>query len=87
MKITLSNSAFGDLEEIKKYYEAEGVVHIGNQFVTSIIKNVSTLADNPDIGRIVPEFEEPKIRELIHPPISHRLSARTKLNSCYQGVA
>jgi len=26
------------------------------------------LVDNPDIGRVVPEFGEEKIRELIHSP-------------------
>jgi toxin ParE1/3/4 len=24
--------------------------------------------DHPDIGRIVPEFNQPSIREIIHPP-------------------
>ncbi len=46
----------------------EGVSHIGEQFVVSIIDHIQTLRDNPDIGRMVPEFDEVKIRELIHPP-------------------
>ncbi len=68
MEITISNSAFDDLEGIKQYYEEEGAPHIGNQSVASIIDHVQTLHDHPDIGRIVPEFGETKIRELIHPP-------------------
>ena len=68
MKISISRSAFSDLEGIKKYYEKEGVPHIGRQFVVSIIEHIHTLKENPDIGRIVPEFNDPKIRELIHPP-------------------
>lgn len=68
MKISVSNSAYGDLESIKKYYEAEGVPHIGKQFVLAIIEHVQTLVDNPDIGRMVPEFGEERIRELIHAP-------------------
>ena len=68
MEISISNSAFDDLEGIKKYYEEEGVPHIGNQLLVSIIDHIQTLRDNPDIGRVVPDFGETKIRELIHPP-------------------
>ena len=68
MKIFISSSAFSDLENIKEDYEEEGVPHIGEQYVVSIIDHIQTLSDNPDIGRKVPEFDEEKIRELIHPP-------------------
>lgn len=68
MKISISNSAFSDLESIKEHYEEEGVPRIGNKFVASIIKHIQTLRDHPEIGRIVPEFEDTKIRELIHSP-------------------
>ena len=68
MKILVSNSAYGDLASIKEYYKDEGVPHIGKQFVTAIIDHLQTLKENPDIGRVVPEFGEAKIRELIHPP-------------------
>ena len=68
MKIFISSSAFRDLESIKEYYEEERVPQIGKQFVVSIIDHIQTLRDNPDIGRIVPEFGEAKIRELIHSP-------------------
>ena len=68
MKIFISNSAFNDLESIKEHYEEEGVPHIGEQYVVSVIDHIQTLGDNPDIGRKVPEFDEEKIRELIHPP-------------------
>ena len=68
MKITVTNSALNDLEDIKEYYEQEGVPHEGRQFLVSIIEHIETLKDNPDIGRKVPEFNEEKIRELIHSP-------------------
>ena len=68
MEIFFSESALLDLEEIKKYYLEEGVPHIGENFVTSIIEHTEALLVNPDIGRIVPEFQESSIRELIHPP-------------------
>jgi len=68
VKIYISGSAFDDLERIKEYYTEEGVPHIGDEFVASIIEHIQTLLDNPDIGRMVPEFGEKKIREIIHPP-------------------
>jgi len=68
VKITLSNSAFGDLEGIKEYYVEQGVPEVGHNFITAIFDHIETLADHPDIGRLVPEFNEKHIRELIHPP-------------------
>ncbi|MBL1275039.1 MAG: type II toxin-antitoxin system RelE/ParE family toxin [Ectothiorhodospiraceae bacterium] len=68
MKILISDSAYTDLEAIKEYYTEEGVPHIGEQFIVSIIEHIETLPANPDIGRKVPEFNTDKIRELIHGP-------------------
>lgn len=68
MEVFVSNSAYSDLEEIKEYYEEEGVPHISKQFLSSILEHVQMLVDNPDIGRVVPEFGEERIRELIHSP-------------------
>jgi plasmid stabilization system protein ParE len=68
VKILISRPAFSDLEAFNKYYREEGVPHIGEQTIDSIIGHIQTLSDNPDIGRKVPEFNEEKIRELIHSP-------------------
>jgi len=68
VKIFVSHSAYSDLAGIKVYYEEEGAPHIGKQFVAAIVEHVQTLIDNPDIGRVVPEFGEERIRELIHSP-------------------
>ena len=68
MKITLSNSAFNDLEGIKEYHLEQDVPEVGQNFITAIFDHIETLIDHPDIGRIVPEFNEKHIRELIHPP-------------------
>ena len=32
------------------------------------MSRIETLGDLPDSGRVVPEFDQPSIRELIHPP-------------------
>lgn len=68
MKVYISRSGFDDLEGIKNYYLEEGVSQIGEEFVASIIEQIETLSDHPDIGRMVPEFKEKKIRELVRPP-------------------
>jgi len=68
LRILISNSALANLEAIKECYIEEDVPDIGEQFVTSIIEHIETIPDNPEIGRIVPEFNTKKIRELIHKP-------------------
>ena len=68
MEILIANSAFHDLESISAYYIEQGVPHIGKEFLASIIDHIQILMDHPDIGRIVPEFDQPSIREMIHPP-------------------
>ena len=68
MKVTIADSALEDLENIKEYYLDLGVPGIGENFVVAIFEHIETLTDHPDIGRIVPEFNEEHIRELIHPP-------------------
>lgn len=68
MKVLVTSSAYSDLEAIKEYYTGEGAPHIGTQFVSAIIEHIQTLELYPDIGRVVPEFNSPTIRELIHSP-------------------
>lgn len=68
MEVRLVVSALADLAEIRRHYASEGVPDIGDRLVTEIIRHIERLADHPDIGRIVPEFETAALRELIHPP-------------------
>lgn len=67
-RVTFSESAMGDLEDILQWYQQELVPDIGRRFVGEIMDRTETLADNPDPGRIVPEFDHTHLRELIHPP-------------------
>ncbi len=68
MTILFSNSALSDLDEIKRYYLELGAVEVGDDIVASAFSHIETLVDHPDIGRVVPEFEQQHIRELIHSP-------------------
>jgi plasmid stabilization system protein ParE len=77
-RISFAESALGDLAGIQEWYAAEGVPEVGDRLVAEIFQRVEALADHPDIGRIVPEFDQPFLRELIHPPfrIVYRRDAR-----------
>lgn len=68
MKISFSVSAFADLQDIIRYYNEQDASNIGGGFVKEIIDHVQVLSDHPDLGRIVPEFEQEHIREIIHKP-------------------
>jgi toxin ParE1/3/4 len=66
--ITLAEAAIQDLTDIREYYQEREVPEVGDRFVKEIISSVEELAIHPDRGRIVPEFNRPQLRELIHPP-------------------
>lgn len=68
MKIYIARSALNDLQDIKNYYLEQGVPDIGQKFVSTILQNVERLCGHPDSGRMVPEFDQEHIREIIHPP-------------------
>jgi plasmid stabilization system protein ParE len=68
VRVSFSDSALLDLEQIIQYYEDKQLSHVGQELVTGIIERVESLPDHPDIGRKVPEFEDHNIRELIKPP-------------------
>lgn len=57
-----------DLEDIQAWYADPGVPEVGVRLVARIIDRVEALADHPDLGRIVPEFDQPFLREIIDPP-------------------
>ncbi|EJI85888.1 hypothetical protein AEST_12900 [Alishewanella aestuarii B11] len=68
MKLVITHSAIKDLQEIKAFYAAQAVPEVGQRFVTTILDKVQNLVLQPDVGRIVPEFCQAHIRELIYPP-------------------
>ena len=66
--ITFATSALGDLQDILHYYEEEKVPHVAVKLVNKVIEDIELLAEQPDMGRIVPEFDLPFLRELVRPP-------------------
>jgi plasmid stabilization system protein ParE len=68
VNIRLAVSALEDLADIRRYYLQQGVPDVGERLVSELMEHIEHLADHPDIGRVVPEFETENLRELIHPP-------------------
>ncbi len=66
--VSFAESALGNLEAIRSWYAEQGVTDVGTDFVADIVRHVEALARHPDLGRVVPEFDQPLLRELIHPP-------------------
>ncbi len=40
---------------------------MGERLIEEIVASIEALAEHPDMGRIVPEFDQPFLRELIRP--------------------
>lgn len=68
IKISFASSALGDLEDVLQYYKEQEVPEVGERLVGNVIKDIELLVDQPDLGRIVPEFDLKYLRELIRPP-------------------
>ncbi len=66
--VTLAESALRDLEGIREYYREQHVPDVGQRLLNDILSAIETLPAHPDKGRVVPEFNQPHLRELIHPP-------------------
>lgn len=66
--VIFAESAILDLEVILAYYSEQEVPEVGERFLDEILDMVQNLPTHPDRGRIVPEFNQASLRELIHPP-------------------
>ncbi len=62
-----SPTAKFDLKDIAAFI-AEDSASAAERFVRSLFQAVERLADFPESGRIVPEFNDPAIREVIRKP-------------------
>ena len=66
--VAFAELALRDLEGIRAWYAEQGVPEVGDRLVAEIFQQVERLVDHPELGRVVPEFDQPLLRELIHPP-------------------
>ena len=63
-KVIFAPSAEGDLEEIVRFiarHNPDAAVRVGSE----LIARAEFLAQHPEIGRVVPEFSIPELREII----------------------
>lgn len=44
------------------------MTEVGAKRVAEVFQRVQALAEHPDMGRVAPEFDQPFLRELVHPP-------------------
>ncbi len=66
-QVTWSPAARLDLHEIFAYIAEDDPVAAGT-FLRSLFVAVARLPDFPESGRMVPEFDDPTIREIIRRP-------------------
>ena len=57
-----------DLKEIQIWNADQGVADVGMRLIGEIFQRIETLEMHPEPGRIVPEFGQPNLRELIQVP-------------------
>ena len=83
-KLIWSPSARLDLKDIAAFI-AEDSPSAADRFVKSLFEAVKRLADFPESGRIVPEFGDRNIREVIRKPV--RIVYRIRRRKCTIEIA
>ena len=78
-RLIWSPTAKFDLKDIAAFI-AEDSTSAAERFVRSLFHSVERLADFPESGRIVPEFNDPVLREIIRKPcrIVYRVDNRKR---------
>ena len=66
--VVLTELALRDLEELATWYTEQRRPETGARTVADILSRLEALANLPDLGRVVPEFGHPLLRELVRPP-------------------
>jgi len=76
-RISFAVSAVEDLEAIRAWYAEQRVPEVGERLTGEVLAQIEQLADFPERGRVVPEFDLEHLREVIHPPfrIVYRLDS------------
>jgi plasmid stabilization system protein ParE len=68
IELVFAESAVLDLEDIRTYYCEQDVPDVGKDLVDEILCRIEGLLVHPELGRIVPEFGQKFLREIIYPP-------------------
>ena len=83
-QVALSPSARRDLRDIVRYISLDSPER-ALAFGQFLVSNTKRLADFPEMGRVVPEFDDPFIREIV--VRSYRVIYRVNHEECRVDVA
>ena len=68
MELLISDSALSDFKDIKSYYPDQGVPNVGLEQIKMVLSKAENLLTHPGMERVVPEFNEPNVREMLVNP-------------------
>ncbi len=83
-QVALSPSARRDLRDVVRYISVDSPER-AVAFARFLVSNTRRLADFPEMGRVVPEFADPLIREIV--VRSYRVIYRVDHGDCRVDVA
>lgn len=86
--ISFAGTAISDLHDIREWYAEQLAPEVGERLIAEVFSQVERLADFPESGRIIPEFNVSNLREIIHPPfrIVYRLDGgRVRIVRVWRG--
>lgn len=63
-KVTLAESAWEDLDSITDYISLDSIRY-AREFADRFFERIEILSEFPELGRVVPEFKNEQLRELI----------------------
>jgi len=67
-RVSLAESAVRDLEDVRDWYVSQSAPDVGERLVREVLACLDQLVEFPESGRVVPEFEQPWLRELVRTP-------------------
>ena len=67
-RISLADSAVRDLEAVRDWYVSQSTPDVGERLIREVLASLDQLVQFPESGRVVPEFDQPWLRELIRLP-------------------
>jgi toxin ParE1/3/4 len=68
-RVSLAEAAVRDLEDLRDWLTAQDAPAAADRLVREVFDCLSQLSDFPESGRMVPEFGQPSLREVIRPPL------------------
>lgn len=77
MKLIWTEPAVLDLEKIKEYVSRDSEYYALN-LIENIFESVEKLKEFPNIGRVVPEYQDKKLREILY--YNYRIIYKVKDN-------